>query len=312
MKSVYRYAIIVCNTNRSGDIMEIKIEAPAKINLYLDVLSILDNGFHSIKSIMQTVTLSDDVSVSVEKTEKNSVHIACSNPDIPQDERNIAWKAADLYLRTFGINGYSVDIFIEKNIPVCAGLAGGSTDAAAVLLALNTLFEERASTPKLLECAAKLGSDVPFCLVKGTKLTENRGEEMKSVASMPDCTILICSSNESVSTAWAYGELDRIHSDFSDRSDSRESIQSMIDALNEANLKAVTDNMYNIFEDAVLPVCPKSSETKKLLLENGADNAMMSGSGSSVFGIFTDKTKAENAKKALETDERKVFLCRPQ
>ncbi len=292
--------------------MKIKIDAPAKINLYLDVLWRLDNGFHNIQSIMQTVTLSDFVTVTVEKTEKNSVHVACSNPDIPQDERNIAWKAADLYLRTFGINGYSVDIYIDKNIPVCAGLAGGSTDAAAVLLALNSLFGEKAGMLELIDCAALLGSDVPFCLVKGTKITQKRGEHMDSVPPIPDCTILICSSGESVSTAWAYGELDKIHNDFSDRRKMRDNIQSMIAGLKQCDIKAVTDNMYNIFEEAVFPVCPKAEATKKLLLEKGADNAIMSGSGSAVFGIFTDRTKAEKAKKSLESSERKVFLCRPQ
>ncbi len=292
--------------------MKIKLDAPAKINLYLDVLWRLDNGFHNIQSIMQTVSLSDYVTVTVEKSENNVVRIACSNRNIPQDEHNIAWKAADLYLRTFGINGYSVDIYIDKNIPVCAGLAGGSTDAAAVLLALNALFEEKAGMIELIDCAAKLGSDVPFCLVKGTKITQKRGEQMSSVPPLPDCTILICSSGESVSTAWAYGELDRIHNDFSDRRKMRDNIQSMIAGLKQGDIKAVTDNMYNIFEEAVFPECPKAAKTKKLLLENGADNAMMSGSGSAVFGIFKDRTKAEKAKKILESGDRKVFLCRPQ
>ena len=292
--------------------MKIKIEAPAKINLYLDVLRRLENGFHSIKSIMQTVTLSDLVTVTVEKAEKSAIKIACSDPDIPQDERNIAWKAADLYMRTFGLDGYSVDINIEKNIPVCAGLAGGSADAAAVLLALDSLFEGRAGLSELIECAKKLGSDVPFCLVKGTKITENRGEQMHSAPPLPDCTILICSSGESVSTAWAYGELDRLHGDFADRRKANNNIQAMVKGLEQADINAVTDSMYNIFEDAVFPVCPKAAENKELLLKHGAAGAMMSGSGSSVFGIFTDTTKAENAKKALETEERRIFLCRPQ
>ena len=120
--------------------MKIIIDAPAKINLYLEVLARLDNGFHSIESIMQTVTLSDSVTVTVARSDKNAVSVSCSDPEIPQDERNIAWKAADLYLKTFGINGCSVDINIVKNIPVCAGLAGGSTDAAAVLIALAVLL----------------------------------------------------------------------------------------------------------------------------------------------------------------------------
>lgn len=292
--------------------MKIIIDAPAKINLYLDVLARLDNGFHSIESIMQTVTLSDSVTVTVARSDKNAVSVSCSDPEIPQDERNIAWKAADLYLKTFGINGCSVDINIVKNIPVCAGLAGGSTDAAAVLIALNSLFEEKASTEELLECAAALGSDVPFCLIKGTMITRNRGERMEAVPPLPDCYILICSSHESVSTAWAYGELDRLHGDFADNGNASASMQSMIEGLKQADLNTVKDSMYNIFEEAVFPLCPKAAETKKLLLDNGSENAMMSGSGSSVFGIFTDRTTAENAMKALQTEERKVFLCKPR
>lgn len=292
--------------------MKIKVSAPAKINLYLDVLWKLDNGFHNIQSTMQTVSLSDQITITAERSEETSIRVACTNPDIPSDERNIAWKAADLYLRTFCTEPMSVDVFIEKNIPVCAGLAGGSTDAAAVLIGLNSLLDERAGMIDLINCAAKLGSDVPFCLVKGTKITQKRGESMHSVPPMPDCLILICSSQESVSTAWAYGELDRIHNDFSDRRQMRDGIQSMIKGLQEQSLSGVTDNMYNIFEEAVLPLCPKAAKNRELLLEYGAVNAMMSGSGSAVFGIFTDRACAEAAKARLEGPDRKVFLCRPQ
>jgi 4-diphosphocytidyl-2-C-methyl-D-erythritol kinase len=230
--------------------------------------------------------------------------------EVPQDERNIAFKAARLYLESFEISGYSVNIQIDKSIPVCAGLAGGSTDAAATLTALNSLFGEKARNDELLECAAKLGSDVPFCLEKGTKLTKGRGEQMISVPEMPDCTVLICSSGESVSTAWAYAELDRIHGDFAENKG--KSVADFVKHLEIGEIKAVAENMYNIFEDAVFPVCPLAKNTKELLLSHGAINAMMSGSGSSVFGIFPDEKTALEAKTSLETSERKVFLCKPQ
>lgn len=290
--------------------MKITVNAPAKINLYLDVVSRLENGFHGIESIMQTVSLCDKVTVTAECGKEPAISVCCNVPEVPQDERNIAYKAARLYLDSFGITGCSVDIKIEKSIPVCAGLAGGSTNAAAVLTALNSLFGGRATDDALLECAARLGSDVPFCLTKGTMLTKGRGEAMTPVPPMPDCTLLICSSGESVSTAWAYGELDRLHGNFENCS--KKSIAPIINALDSGDIRSVTSNMYNIFEDAVFPLCPKAKESAKLLIKNGAAGAMMSGSGSSVFGIFTDRSAAENAKKALETDERKVFLCRPQ
>lgn len=289
--------------------MNVKISAPAKINLYLDILWKRKDGFHNIQSIMQTVSLSDTVSIRTES--EGGIRITCSNPIIPQDERNIAWKAANEYINAFDVDCKGLSIYIEKNIPVCAGLAGGSTDAAAVLLGLNSIYE-KASVIELIDCAAKLGSDVPFCLVKGTKITQQKGEDMTSVPPMPDCTILICSSGESVSTAWAYGELDRIHNDFSDRREMRSNIRGMIDGLRGGSLNEVTSNMYNIFEEAVFPLCPKAKETKEKLLALGADNAMMSGSGSAVFGIFTDKEAALKARSALENSERKVFLCRPQ
>ncbi|MBQ1934015.1 MAG: 4-(cytidine 5'-diphospho)-2-C-methyl-D-erythritol kinase [Clostridia bacterium] len=289
--------------------MNISVNAPAKINLYLDVVSRLDNGFHEIESIMQTVSLHDTVHISVEPCNDDTISLYCSNPDIPQDERNIAWKAARMYLDTFDVQGYSIDIKIEKRIPVCAGLAGGSTDAAAVLLALNSLFNKKASTDDLLECAARLGSDVPFCLVRGTMLTEGRGEIMKDVSRIPDCALLICSSGESVSTPWAYAELDRLHGDFKT---SKRSVGNFIECLNNGNLNDIAKNMYNIFEDAVFPACPLAEKSKDLLLKNGAIGAMMSGSGSSVFGIFADEETAIKAKSALDSSERQVYLCRPQ
>ena len=289
--------------------MNISVNAPAKINLYLDVVSRLDNGFHAIESIMQTVSLHDTVHINAEPCEKKTISLCCSNPEIPQDERNIAWKAARLYLDTFNVNGYSIDIKIEKRIPVCAGLAGGSADAAAVLIGLNSLFNEKASSEELLECAARLGSDVPFCLVRGTKLTEGRGEIMKDVAGLPDCALLICSSGESVSTPWAYGELDRIHGDFKN---CKHNVGEFIKHLASGNVTQLAENMYNIFEDAVFPACPLAEKSKDLLLKNGAIGAMMSGSGSSVFGIFADEKTAIKAKEVLESSERQVYLCRPQ
>lgn len=290
--------------------MKITVNAPAKINLYLDVVSRLDNGFHGIESIMQTVSLYDHVTVSAEESARSAITVSCNVPEVPQDERNIAWKAARLYLDTFEIGSYLVDVKIDKSIPVCAGLAGGSTDAAAVLIALNSLFNEKATEKELLHCAAKLGSDVPFCLMKGTRLTENRGEVMQRVAAMPECTILVCSSGESVSTAWAYTELDRLHGDFSEGKNRR--VADFIKHLEGGDINTVAENMYNIFEDAVFPVCPLAKKSKELLLNNGAINAMMSGSGSSVFGIFADEGAAKKAKAALETSERKVYLCKPQ
>lgn len=205
-----------------------------------------------------------------------------------------------------------MDIFIEKHIPVGAGLGGGSADAAAVLTGLNQLFQYRAGILELLDAAAQLGSDVSFCLVGGTKITQKRGEAMTSVPSLPRCSILICPHICRISTKWAYAELDRLYGNqFTDREDRRAKIHAMLNALKRGELSGVTQNVYNIFEEAIFPLMPEVRETRDLLLTLGADTALMSGSGSSVFGIFTSTERAWDAKYRLETAGRPVCLCHP-
>lgn len=291
--------------------MRITVPAPAKINLYLDVIGKMENGFHQIKSVMQTVSLADTVIIQTERSDPSHISVNCSAPDIPSGEGNIAFKAARLFFERFCIADVSADIYIQKVIPHSAGLAGGSTDAAAVLYGLNASLGYIASEEELLAVAAMVGSDVPFCLTKKTALTLSRGEEITPLSDMPDCHILICSAGEQVSTASAYARLDEIYGDFTSVERNGADINALISAINNGDILGVCSNTFNIFESAVFDTCPKAKDIRDRLLALGANTAMMSGSGSSVFGIFTDSKNAAKAKSQLD-GFCKTFICRPQ
>jgi len=274
--------------------------ANSKINLYLDVLTDGSSGFHEIVSIMQSVSLCDRVLVSAAKSSLTRIHIECNLPYIPCDERNIAYRAALLLLEKTGIQA-EVEIRLQKRIPVAGGMAGGSTDGAAVLLTLNKLLGTPLSQNALLDLAAELGSDVPFCMLGKTALCEGRGEKLTPLKNRAKLHLLIVPSNESVSTPWAYAELDAMFGDFAGR---REQNQARLDRLTNAlaagNTDGIVQNMYNIFEEAILPKRPLAMRAKDLLLQNGALGAMMSGSGPTVFGIFADANTRRLAENNLK------------
>ena len=264
-----------------------EVRANGKVNLFLDVLSRADNGFHEIKSIMQSVSLCDRMIVSAVRSSMTQIRINCDIPYVPCDERNIAYKAAAKFLEVSGISA-EVKITLHKRIPVSGGMAGGSTDAAATLRALNKLFGGAVNGEELYKIAASLGSDVPFCLMGETALCEGRGEILTPIENRAKLLFLIVPSSESVSTPWAYGELDRIHGDFSGRYNETR-FNALCASLASGDVYGVAKNMYNIFEDAILPERPIARRAKELLIENGAIRAMMSGSGPTVFGIFENE-----------------------
>ena len=271
-----------------------EVRANGKINLYLDVLSKEESGFHTIKSIMQSVSLSDRAIVSLSKGAATVIHITCDSPYVPCDERNIAYKAAAKYLEACGIFA-EVNINLQKRIPVSGGMAGGSTDAAAILVALNKLLGGALSQNELYKVAASLGSDVPFCLMGATALCEGRGEILTPIRNTARLKLLIVPSTENVSTPWAYGMLDDKFGDFSGRDNSAR-LLALSAALAAGDVRGVAANMYNIFEEVILPERPVASRAKELLLECGAIGAMMSGSGPTTFGIFEDdETRAAAA-----------------
>ena len=261
-------------------------KAYAKINLFLDVTSRFQNGYHEIHTVMQTVSLCDDITVSLEG---DDIVLSCDNESIPLNRNNIAWKAAELFLSELQEDKRcGVKIDINKRIPVCAGLGGGSADGAAVLCALNELFDNPISDEKLLCLGAKLGADVPFCMTCGTVYARGIGEVLTAIEPVDNCYVVVAVGGEGVSTPFAYAELDREYDDFKNPQ-SNKKIEEYL--LSENKLCG----LYNIFESVILPKRPVAESLKNILIENGASASLMSGSGPSVFGIFYDKKQAEKA-----------------
>ena len=278
------------------------IKAPAKINLFLDVIGKRKDGYHEIVSVMQTVDLYDTIKI---KTRNDRVITAsCDNADIPKNEKNIAYKAAELFFSLISDKSAGCDIYIEKKIPHAAGLAGGSTDAAGVLLALNKMYGDAFSADFLVEKSAVIGADVPFCLLGGTKLTKGIGEQIFPLHDMPKCFIVISKSSEKVSTKEAYEKIDSLP--VSDKP-----YYNMLKALEKSDIDSVCKEGYNIFEKVVLPIRPTVARIKEIMNESGASLSLMSGSGPSVFGIFKNEKNAKTAAEKLKKENLSAYICNP-
>lgn len=268
---------------------QIRVKAYAKVNLALDVLRRRADGYHEVKMIMQTINLYDDL--YIKKLKEPRISITANLKFLPVDENNLIYKAAKLFLDTCQISaGIAVDL--KKHIPVAAGMAGGSTDAAAVLYSMNELFQTGFSLSRLMEMGVKIGADVPYCLMQGTALAEGIGEKLTVLPSMIECPILAAKPGIHVSTAFVYGNLnlaDVMHPD----------INAQIDAIRRQDLKAAADYMGNVLESVTISRYPVVEEIKCCMKSNGALNAMMSGSGPTVFGLFEDEKTAKAAYHAL-------------
>ncbi len=284
------------------------VKAYAKINLHLDVTGIAENGYHFVNTVMQTISLCDDVEVSLRNSDKHT--ISCTDASIPTDEKNLAWRAADIFFERSGISK-SADIKITKRIPAAAGLAGGSADAAAVFVALNELCGYPLSMEALLLAGAKLGADVPFCIVGGTKFADRFGDVLHDFPSMPSCYVVVTSGKEGVSTPWAYSLLDTAFAGFSEGAYEPRDLDGLRSALEAGDLLRVCKSTYNIFEGVIEKEREDVGTLRATLFESGALCAMMSGSGPSVFGIFDDERKAEAAKNTLLERGFAAFLCMP-
>lgn len=285
--------------------MKLKVLAPAKINLSLDIVGKRPDGYHDVAMVMQTVSLYDTITVTDEVADniEQDVLVTCNVEGIPTDDRNIVSKATKEFFKYCDIEPKKIAIDIEKKIPHEAGLAGGSTDAAAVILALNRIFDVKLTNEQMCEIGARIGADVPFCIVGGTKIATGTGTTMEKVAALTKCCILICKPDISVSTAQAYA-----------KSDSKPSkgflvTDEVVKMLFKRNLRGVCQCLYNEFE-AVMEL-PEISHIKKFMVKNKALGACMSGSGSAVFGIFLDEKKALKCKEALSKDYDKLFVCEP-
>ncbi|MDY3618285.1 4-(cytidine 5'-diphospho)-2-C-methyl-D-erythritol kinase [Agathobaculum sp.] len=283
---------------------ETTVHARAKINLTLDVTGTRPDGYHTVKMIMQTVALHDDVTVTVTHGEKKpqGVRLTCNLPYLPTDSRNLAFRAAELFYEETGALLETVDIHIEKRIPVAAGLAGGSTDAAAVLRALSALHAVGLTDGELCEMGLKLGADVPYCLRGGTMLAEGIGETLSPLPDMPHCHVVLCKPPFGISTKEAYRQIDAV--ELKKRPDT----DGMVKALQKGDLAGVCKRLSNVMEDVTASKRRQIGEIKAFLTENGADGTLMSGSGPTVFGLFSDESRARTAAKMLQHRFTDTFL----
>ncbi len=284
---------------------EIKDRAFAKINLFLDVTGKRSDGYHNICSIMQSVSLCDDISVSL--CRENTDTLTCSIPDIPTDSKNLAIKAANAFRRETGFD-FGTVMHIEKNIPFAAGLAGGSSDAASVLRCLRKLSGIKVDDDKMIAIAASVGADVPFCLAGGTMLTEGIGDRLTSLPKCPKLHCVIAIKGEGVSTPVAYGMLDEKYGDYSNQCH-RNSVDIMLKALKALNTTSLCDGMFNIFESVIEPIRPSVGALKNIMKANGAEKTLMSGSGPSVFGIFSAEASALSAVTELKKNGAEAYYC---
>lgn len=286
--------------------------AGAKINLLLDVVGKRQDGYHLIDGVMQTLRFGDRLTVEAEPG-GSGLYLRLSNGDgVPDDGTNLVYRAADRFLTRCDLNT-CLTLTLDKRIPVAAGLAGGSTDAACTLRLLNRMAGERAlPDDALLEIARSLGADVPFCLLcqDGAMRTAGTGDLLTPVPGLPrGCTVVVAKSGEGVSTPWGYGRLDELYSDFAGRQETVAArVGAMRAALESGELDRIAAACCNIFEEAVIPVRPAVGMLKEQMLKGGAKAAMMSGSGPAVFGLFDCPDAAQDVAQRLAAAGAQAFV----
>lgn len=284
-----------------GSNNDISLKALAKINLGLDVVRRREDGYHEVRMIMQTIQLYDRL--DIKRTQEPGIQIQTNLSFLPVNENNLIYKAAKLLMDEFSITD-GVSVKLDKRIPVAAGMAGGSTDAAAMLIGVNRLFSLGLTKRQLMERGVQIGADVPYCIMRGTALAEGIGEALSHLPPMVKCPVLIAKPSISVSTKFVYQNLKldgtTIHPD----------IDRLIDDIKAKNLHDIAAHMGNVLETVTIPNYPVIDEIKKHMLSNGAVGAMMSGSGPTVFGLFDDEDTAKKAYKAMRSSHlaRQVYL----
>lgn len=284
-----------------GSNNDISLKALAKINLGLDVVRRREDGYHEVRMIMQAIQLYDRL--DIKRTQEPGIQIQTNLSFLPVNENNLIYKAAKLLMDEFSITD-GVSVKLDKRIPVAAGMAGGSTDAAAMLIGVNRLFSLGLTKRQLMERGVQIGADVPYCIMRGTALAEGIGEALSPLPPMVKCPVLIAKPSISVSTKFVYQNLKlddtTIHPD----------IDRLIDDIKAKNLHDIAAHMGNVLETVTIPNYPVIDEIKKHMLSNGAVGAMMSGSGPTVFGLFDDEDTAKKAYKAMRSSHlaRQVYL----
>lgn len=285
---------------------QIRLKALAKINLGLDVLKRREDGYHEVKMIMQTINLHDRI--YMKKIEEEEIRIRTNLYYLPNNENNLAYKAAKLLMDEFHLPG-GISIHLKKVIPVAAGMAGGSSDGAAVLFGMNKMYGLKLSQQELMDRGVKLGADVPYCIMRGTALAEGIGEKLTALPAMPKCHILIAKPPINVSTKFVY---ENLHANDLKPED-HPPVDTQLEALQEGNLEKLVAHMGNVLERVTVPEYPVINEIKQKMMDHGALGAMMSGSGPTVFGIFTSYAKAKEAYQAIEESglSKQIYLTTP-
>lgn len=278
---------------------EITLAAPAKVNLTLDILGKRADGYHELESVMQQITLFDFITL---RRIEPGLQLHCSHPLVPEGEDNIAYQAAQLMLEKLDSSA-GLEITIEKNIPVGAGLAGGSTDAAAVLMGINTLMEMNLSLPELMTAGSQLGSDIPFCIQGGTALARGRGELLTPLPAGPVLQLVLVKPDFFLSTAEVYRRF-RL-----EKLEQRPGLDAFLAAWTQYDMINMAESMVNVLETVTLSLCPEIQTIKQELIDNGALQAVMSGSGPTVFGVFPDLQTAGLAWQKMQQRYEEVFLA---
>ena len=281
---------------------KIQLKALAKINLGLDVLRRREDGYHEVKMIMQTIGLHDDL--EIRKTKTPGIQVKTNLYYLPNNENNLVYNAAKLLMDEFQIQD-GVSIQLKKRIPVAAGMAGGSSDGAAVLWGINQMYGLGLSMQALMERGVRLGADVPYCIQRGTALAEGIGEKLSVLPPMPKCTILIAKPGISVSTKFVY---ENLHANDL-KPEQHPDVDSMIEAMRQKDLGLLCSRMGNVLETVTIPAYPVINEIKRTMMDNGAIGSMMSGSGPTVFGIFDSPVAAKQAMKAVRAAKLAKQIC---
>jgi len=280
----------------------VEIQAFAKLNLTLDILGKREDGYHDLRMVMQSITLAD--TLTLEENRGEGLRVSANLRFLPTGEKNLAAAAALRFWEALGREPEDLDIRIEKRIPVCAGMAGGSSDAAAVLRALNQRAGEPFSPKELARLGERVGSDVPYCVLGGTALAEGRGEVLTPLPPLPRCWVVACKPDFPISTPELFAQADRV------KLRRRPDTAGLVAALEAGDLGGVARRMYNVFED-VLParLYTRVAEIKNILIQCGALGANMSGSGPTAFGLFDRLEAAQEARACLAQRYRDTFLC---
>lgn len=283
--------------------MVLKTTAHAKLNLTLDVIGMRPDGYHDLKMVMQEITLGDDITLTLNTGD--GWHVTSQSGEIPYDEQNLAVKTAKLFFEAAGISVQGLTVDIQKNTPVMAGMGGGSADGAAVLRLLQTHYGNPLSENTLYRLAEKTGSDVPFALFGGTALAEEKGQVLSRLPSMPDCEIVLCKPPFPVSTPALFRAVDQ------ENITQRPDTAAMLVALEAGRLADVAAALGNVFAPIIFREHPEMTEIRNTLLRYGALGAAMTGSGPTMFGLFSEKTAAEAAFFALKQNYTDTFLTKP-